>query len=463
MGKIQFEISRGANDKFIGLILEDTRTLLAEVGLEIKLPKLLKELAGHDGVRIKGERVCFDPELVEKARMQVPEQDTNYASAKDGENDFRLCPPFSPFKVLDFETGGKRPAAETDVVEGARVYDSFGVSGPVHVHLENIEQKTAQLNIAKLCCENSRAIGNWSPAYSYEEAVAIRDMYLAAGREGPSVAFQLTHSPLRLDAYFLEIIMQARDEAENGTRSMTAGGGAMPLAGVSSPIDYRSAAAQGLAECLGAWVTLKLIDPSLRPYASFMAWVPDMSTGKWAFDLPESIIFDFLNRQVMRELLGLSVYHRCGNLSEMCLHAVQGARIFELGGLREDCFSMAHIPVDMEKVNFVERLAKGMEFSEEEGLTLKTFQETMPETSFLMHESTLAFSELLWKPSVFTGRPPASLAKMLYGEEDKLLPQAREIVRKRLETHEFELDKAARSAVERIFEAGCKAINDRPA
>jgi trimethylamine:corrinoid methyltransferase-like protein len=458
MSKIKFEVSRGLNDKFLKLILDDTYSLLSEVGLEIKLPKLLKELAGHNGITVKDDRVCFTPELVEKARMQVPLEDTNYATHKQGEDDFKMCPPFSPFEVFDFETGEKRPAGEADVIEGARVYDSFGVSGPVHVHIENMDQKIAQLYISRLCCENSRAIGNWAPAFSYEQATAIRDMYLAAGREGSLVAFQLTHSPLRLDSFFLDTIMRARDESENGTRGFTAGGGAMPLPGISSPIHYRSAAAQGLAECLGAWVTLKLIDPSIKPYASFMPWVPDMSTGKWTFHLPESITYDFLNRQVSRELLGVSIYHRCGNLSQMCLQALQGARIFECGGYRNECFSLAHIPIDQEKINFVKRFATGMEFPEEKGLTLRIVQETLPEASFLVHESTIAFSELFWTPAVFKDPPPARLAEALHEEEDRLLPQAREIVRNRLASNEFELDRNTRCDVERVYKAGCRAI-----
>jgi len=68
-----------------------------------------------------------------------------------------------------------------------------------------------------------------------EQAVAIRDMYLAAGRTGTAVAFQMVHSPLRLDAQFLDIILRLRRSA-NGLRAVTAGGGAMPLPGIAAPL-----------------------------------------------------------------------------------------------------------------------------------------------------------------------------------------------------------------------------------
>jgi len=458
MGLIRYSVTSEASSRLASLILDDCHQLLEQVGLEVKLPRLLKELAGYDGVTVRGERVCLAPELVERSRAQVPEQDLNYATHTRGEENFRMCPPFSPFQVIDFDSGEKRPARESDVVEGARLYDSFGVVGPVHVHLEHMDQKIAQVFIAKLCCENSSGIGNWSPAYSYEQAVAIRDMYLAAGRQGPYVAFQLTHSPLKLDAFFLETILRARDESAEGTKGLTAGGGSMPLPGVSSPIHYRSAAAQGLAECLGAWTLLKLIDPEMVPYASFMPWVPDMSTATWTFDLPEAVIFDLLNRQISEQLLGLSIYHRCDNLAQMCLHAIQGCRIFECGGERQGCFSLAHIPIDREKINFVQRLAAGMSFPEEEGLTLQIVQEVLPETSFLMHESTMAFAEMFWSPELFKSLPPAQVANSLYADDDRLLPEAREIVRRRLAEHRFELAPETAAEVESIYQSARKAI-----
>lgn len=279
MSRKAFEIVGGLTPELTGLILDDVHQLLGEVGLEIDHPELLKELAGHSGVTINGNRVCYEPELVESARRQVPLEDTNYATSKSGDERFRMRPPFSPFDVLDFETGEKRPAEDRDVVMGARLYDAFGCTGPVHVHVAQMDQKLASIHIAKLCCENSRGIGNWAPAFNYEQAVCIRDMFLAAGREGPYVALQMTHSPLRLDAYYLDILMRARGSA-NGVTGMTAGGGAMPLPGVSAPIYWRSAAAQGLAEALGGWITAKLIHPDIRPYASFVVWAPDLSTCK---------------------------------------------------------------------------------------------------------------------------------------------------------------------------------------
>lgn len=456
-----FHITGGLSPELVRLILDDVHQLLAEVGLEIDHPELLTELAAHPGVTVKGNRVCYEPELVEAARQQVPVEDTNYATTKPGDEGFVMRPPFSPFDVLDLDTGKKRPARDSDVVEGARLYDAFECTGPVHVHIANMDQGLAPIHIAKLCAENSRGVGNWSAAYNYEQTVCVRDMFLAAGRDEPAVAFEMTHSPLRLDAYFLDILMRAR-RSENGTRGLTAGGGAMPLPGVSAPIYWRSAAAQGLAECLGGWITAKLIDPAIRPYASFLAWAPDMSTGKWTHNTPEALLFSLFTRQVMKEWLGLTIYAPCGELNRMCLLAMQGVRIFESAGVRSECFSLAHIPIDREKINFAEAVAAGLEIPEEPGLTARIVRETFPETTFLMHETTLEYRRLHWRPSVFAKETPARLAELLMADSDELLPAAKEIARKKIAANDFALPDDVRREVEKIYRQGCDAALAQP-
>ncbi|MHC4717118.1 MAG: hypothetical protein ACYS5V_09125, partial [Planctomycetota bacterium] len=383
--------------------------------------------------------------------------DTNYASGRPGDDAFTMVTPFSPFHVIDLASGEKRPACDDDVRDGARLYDAFGAIGPVHVHTAEMDQQIAQVHIARLCCESAPAIGNWAPAFNYEQAVCIRDMFLAAGRPEPYVAFQMTHSPLRLDAYFLDILMRARTSA-NGTRGMTAGGGAMPLPGVSAPIHYRSAAAQGLAEALGAWITVKLIDSAIRPYASFLVGVPDMITCDWSHCAPEALAFTLLTNHVMERLLGITAYVECDNLHSMCLHALHGTRRFNSGGLRDGCFSPAHVPVDREKINFVQAVAEGIGVSDEPGSTARIFAETLPETSFLGHPSSLEYRDLYWHPKVFEGLTPGRAGELLAADSPELLDQAREIAAARIAGHEFELPRDVRRDVERIYRSGVDAI-----
>ena len=445
-------------DRELDAIWQDSCALLWEVGLELEHPALLAEFAQHAGVRIKQNRVCFSPALAERARSEVEADDQNYAVARAAQKQFEIRPPYSPFDVIDLETGEKRAANERDVSDGARLYDSFGVAGPAHVHLREMDQRLAQLTIAKLCCENSRSIGNWAPAYCYEEALAIRDLYLAAGRSGPLVALQMVHSPLRLDRNLMDILSRARS-SENGLTGFTAGGGAMPLAGVSAPIFYRAAAAQGVAECLGGWLAARLIDPALKPYASFAAWPPDLSTGKWAAATPEALLFDVFNREIMKRLFGLIIYAPLGPLAQMCLCAAQGCRIFEpREGHVQNAFSPAHVPLDIERLGYVASFCAGLPFEEEARLATRLISEVLPETCFLGHESTLSYRNLYWHPALFTGLAPERAAAMLDANSNELLPQARAIAKKRIREHQFALSADVQREVERTFKRGLRAL-----
>jgi hypothetical protein len=302
-------------------------------------------------------------------------------------------------------------------------------------------------------------MGNWSPAFKYDEAICIRDMYLAAGRPEPYLAFQMTHSPLRLDAYFLDILWRARD-SENGTRGLTAGGGAMPLPGVSAPIYWRSVAAQGLAEALGAWVTVKLIDPSVRPYSSFTTMPADLRACGGTQQVPAAYAFSFFNRFVMRELLGLTEGGYMGPIDAMFMEALQGARVFGHAGAAQEGFSLPQVVIDREKVNYVKAAIEGLEFPDEAGLTRRIVEDTFPETSFLMHETTMAYvRQSAWQPELFAGTVAEEIGAALQGDVGKLLPQAKTIARAKIAANAFRLAPEVQREVDRIYRWGCQALS----
>ena len=453
-----FKLDAWLDKKMTALVLKDVHELLEHVGLEINSPELLSELSGHNGVKVKGRRVCYSPELVEKARGQVAREDTNYCMQKPGETEFKALSPFSPFTVVDIDTDQPRPACDRDAADSARLYDALGMHGPVPVHIMEMDQRFVQIHIAKLCCENSRHVGSWSPAYTYDEAVCIRDMFLAAGRPEPYVALQMTHSPLRLDTFFLGILMRARKSA-NGTRGFTGGGGAMPLPGVSAPASWRSAAAQGLAEALGAWVTVKLIDPAIHPYCSFTTMPADLRTCRGTHRVPEAYAYALFNRYIMSELLGLTEGGTMGPMDNMFMEALQGARLFNAAGAQKDGLSLPQIVIDQERLNYLKAAMRGLEFPEEAGLTRRIVEETFPETSFLMHASTIdAVRNCSWQPEVFAGTVAEEIGAAICGDDRKLIPQAKAIAREKIATHPFRLSDDVQREVDRIYQLGRKTL-----
>jgi hypothetical protein len=137
----------------------------------------------------------------------------------------------------------------------------------------------------------------------------------------------------------------------------------------------------------------------------------------------------------------------------MCLAGLQGARIFECAGERDERFSLAHVPIDREKVNFVEAVARGLDVPDEPGLAARIVKETFPETTFLAHESTLDWRRLSWQGGVFTEFAPVRLGELLFSDSAELLPAAKEIARRKIEGNEFALPGDVRREIDRIYAA----------
>jgi hypothetical protein len=93
----------------------------------------------------------------------------------------------------------------------------------------------------------------------------------------------------------------------------------------------------------------------------------------------------------MRELLGLTEGGYMGPIDAMFMEALQGARVFGHAGAAQEGFSLPQVVIDREKVNYVKAAIEGLEFPDEAGLTRRIVEDTFPETSFLMHETTMAY------------------------------------------------------------------------
>ena len=120
------------------------------------------------------------------------------------------------------------------------------------------------------------------------------------------------------------------------------------------------------------------------------------------------------------------------------------------------------MPIDREKVNFVEAVAAGIEIPPEPGLTTRIVKETFPETSFLIHESSLLYRDLYWHPKVFTGMTPAKLGALLHSESEELISAAKDIAREKIAANDFALPDDVRREVEKIYKRGCDAVRALP-
>jgi trimethylamine--corrinoid protein Co-methyltransferase len=115
----------------IASIVEDAKGILAEVGMEVRGPKLRARLL-DSGLRTDaaGTRVLFPPDVVEQAVASAPhsfvlhDRDGN-PHADLGDDRVHFVPGSSGLKMLDHRTGEVRLADTRDFVEYVRVADGL--------------------------------------------------------------------------------------------------------------------------------------------------------------------------------------------------------------------------------------------------------------------------------------------------------------------------------------------------
>ena len=119
------------SDELIGKILAEARQIMAEIGMEIRGPKMRQRLLDH-GLKTAdgGIRVLFPPEVVDRAIASAPKSFTLYdrdgrPRAEIGGYNVHFVPGSSGLKIMDHRSGETRLANSTDFVEYARLCDGL--------------------------------------------------------------------------------------------------------------------------------------------------------------------------------------------------------------------------------------------------------------------------------------------------------------------------------------------------
>jgi trimethylamine--corrinoid protein Co-methyltransferase len=119
------------SDELIVRILAEAKRIMAEVGMEIRGPRMRERLLDHGLKTVDGaNRVLFPPEVVDRAIASAPKSFTLYdrdgrPHAEIGGYNVHFVPGSSGLKIMDHRNGETRLADSTDFVEYARLCDGL--------------------------------------------------------------------------------------------------------------------------------------------------------------------------------------------------------------------------------------------------------------------------------------------------------------------------------------------------
>lgn len=122
---------RVISDDLVTKILDESKRILAETGMEIRGENLRQRLLDH-GLQTddSGKRILFTPDVVDAAIASTPKSFTLYdrdgnAHAEIGGDNVHFVPASSGLKILDHRTGETRLANSSDYIEYARLCDGL--------------------------------------------------------------------------------------------------------------------------------------------------------------------------------------------------------------------------------------------------------------------------------------------------------------------------------------------------
>jgi trimethylamine--corrinoid protein Co-methyltransferase len=268
--------------------------VLAEIGMDFMLPEA-RDILRKAGAKIEGERVRFDPALIEEAMSSAPARFTLHArnpanTAEIGGPNILFGTVGSPPSCFDAE-GGRRTGNQADFRKFLKLGQYFNCIGfcagypvePVDLH-PSIRHLEALRDVVQLMDKPfvAYSLGRERIRDAIEIARIARGLTAEQFEREPSLTTIVnTNSPLKLDGNMLTgmIEMASRNQVVCVTP--------FTLAGAMAPVTVAGALVEQNAEALAGLTFTQLVRKGAPViYGGFTSNV-DMKSGAPAFGTPE--------------------------------------------------------------------------------------------------------------------------------------------------------------------------------
>jgi trimethylamine--corrinoid protein Co-methyltransferase len=447
--------------------------ILHEVGLAVALESAREEMAAR-GFRVCRERVHFEPHVVEECLAELRRRHMEGAQpAAQGQADdgkLYLSTGVYAHHVHDLDADRIVPYTTEKLIEMTKLVDVLaerGVHSPAPGYPLDVPpplQPIAKYRVGALYSHE----GEWPvDPISAASIPYVMEMAEALGHPMHSLPVYV-FSPLRLAGESLLVAMRFRHRLESIHVSD------MPSVGGTAPVLPFGALAMAAAEVLGAFVTLSVVT-GLPVDFGIGLHAFDLRFGSMVFGSPEAYLYGQLNAEIsefyapwrwrQRGQAAAGIHVRANfpgaqaaaeKASLMTAGALIGARWFDGAGILalDEVFSAEQLLVDCEIKDQVQRLTAGLELGEEAADWVEEVRRGV-EGSFMALDSTLDhYRSTYWHPQLFDR---GFLASQGFEGRCQLAERARDAVRAYVARHEYELDRARRREVDRIWQ---RAVHD---
>lgn len=465
MDDVSYTLSGGLTKIQMERIHEDALKVLNKVGIDIPQSETLRLLSKHKGVSVEETRIKYHPDLVNTCLKRTTDKIKEDELQSEGEKFDSLKARVGglTLNILDLDTGRIRRTTTRDLIEMTKLADSLGMGGVTPVIPHDIHPKLQDLTIHKVCWENSKDIGG-GRITSLNAAEYIYQMAQVAGK--PFSLPLWVSSPLKLNAANLEVILHFLD------RKVPIHVATMPIMGVTAPIFLRGAIIQEIAEYLGAITTVQLITRGEKVSNFGLDMCPfDMKYSNAVYGSPEHNLIGLVQAQIIRYYgfsgIVIKGFKSMGKEPDaqasaeramgVLTGALLGARYFLAAGRisEDELFSGEQLIIDNEIVNYVSRFMKGFEFEGDDS-SFELIKEVGPGGSYLDHLTTVEnYRKIFWIPELFEY---SKLDQWKNKGSKSIREKAREIAKKKIKEHHFELDRAIKRELDKIYKKAIQSL-----
>lgn len=367
MSTWQPQLNRPWSTSDLESIMNDALRVLQEIGIHSEHPILREGLQAWGGARLKGERILFD---VDHVLAIYADQRNELATTAPGQDRFSLDGCWACLAYCDPETLEIRPATSDDVIQMVRLWDARGIQGVVPVQPGDVPPAMVTLAAERIALQHSRHLGGQLTVTDPEEVKFLIEMNIAAERRY-TLMEEIAISPLRFNDHGFDTAIRFADNEHVDVRLT----GAIPMAGVTCPLDPRSAMAQTVAERLALNVVCHVFG---FPYSLAIRVEPfDFQYDMIVFGSPEWCLYHSLANQMSRFISGRinrsarfrstakrpNAQAACERTASALWQALHGGRQF--GGVGQlsvdEVFSPQQAVLDREILHYVERVIRGID------------------------------------------------------------------------------------------------------